>query len=92
VQPEAIQPVGFSYRGSEQPSSLRVMYKDPSGVDNCYAIGPGTTSVPFAAAHPGCNSSGATVDSSRMDEMVLVFPVKSTAYDVDFCVQISALD
>lgn len=82
----------FAYRGSEQPSSVRVYYKDPSGVDNCYVIGPGSTPVPFSAAHPGCNSSGNTVDSARMAEMILAFIPKSQPYDVDFCIQIRALD
>jgi hypothetical protein len=82
----------FALRGSEQPSSLRVLYKDPSGVDNCHVIGPGSTSVPFSITHPGCDDSGDTVDSDRMVEMILAFPVRSSAYDVDFCVQIRALD
>ena len=82
----------FAYRGSDQPSSLNVYYKDPSGVDNCYVIGPGTTSVPFSAAHPGCNSSGETVDTARLDEVILAFVGRSTPYVVDFCVQIRALD
>jgi hypothetical protein len=82
----------FAYRGGDQPSSLKVIYKDPSGVDNCHFIDAGTTSVPFSAAHPGCGSSGGTVDSSRLMEMILAFPVTGSAYDVDFCVQIRALD
>ena len=82
----------FAYRGSGQPSSLRVYYKDPSGVDNCYVIGPGSTSVPFSIAHPGCTASGETVDTARMDEVILAFPVRSDPYDVDFCVQIRAFD
>ncbi len=82
----------FAYRGSEQPSSLRVLYKDPSGVDNCDVIGPGTTQVPFTAAHPGCSATGNTVDTARLVEMILAFVPRSTAYDVDFCMQIRALD
>ena len=82
----------FALRGDEQPSSLRVLYKDPSGVDNCHVIGSGTTSVPFSIAHPDCDNSGATVDSDRMVELILAFPVGSGSYDVDFCVQIRALD
>lgn len=82
----------FAYRGSGQPSSLRVYYKDPSGVDNCYVIGPGSTSVPFSIAHPGCTTSGETVDTARMDEVILAFPVRSDPYDADFCVQIRAFD
>jgi hypothetical protein len=82
----------FAYRGTEQPSSVRVLYKDPSGVDNCRVIGPGTTSVPFSVAHPGCNASGTTVDSARLVEMILAFTPKTQPYDVDFCMQIRALD
>ena len=82
----------FAYRGSGQPSALRILYKDPSGIDNCNVIGPGTTSVPFSAAHPDCDGSGATVDTTRLVELILVFPVGSGSYDVDFCVQIRAFD
>jgi hypothetical protein len=82
----------FAQRGSEQPDSLRVIYKDPSGVDNCDVIGPGTSSVPFSAAHPGCNDSGNTVDTTRLVEMILAFVPRSQPYDLDFCVQIRALD
>lgn len=82
----------FAYRGEAPPSSLKVIYKDPSGVDNCHFIEPGTTSVPFSVAHPGCGASGATVNSTRLTEMILAFPVKSQPYGVDFCVQLRALD
>jgi hypothetical protein len=81
----------FATRGSEQPSSLKVIYKDPSGVDNCHFIGSGTTPVPFSIAHPGCGGSGATVDSDRLVELILAFP-QGSSYAVDFCVQISAID
>jgi hypothetical protein len=81
----------FAYRGSDPPSSLKVIYKDPSGDDNCHFIS-GSTSVPFSVTHPGCGTSGGTVDSSRLMEMILAFPVLSQPYDVDFCVQIRALD
>lgn len=81
----------FALRGSDPPSSLRVIYKDPSGVDNCHIIGSGTTPVPFSLAHPGCDDSGATVDTDRLVEMILAFP-QGSAYDVNFCVQIRALD
>jgi hypothetical protein len=47
--------------------------------------------VPFSIAHP--EGSGATVDSTRLVEMILAFlPVGGQPYDVDFCVQIRALD
>lgn len=82
----------FAYRGDDPPSSLKVIYKDPSGVDNCHFIEPGTTSVPFSVAHPGCGSSGSTVDSARLTEIILAFPIQSQAYGVDFCVQLRALD
>ncbi|MEY2930892.1 MAG: hypothetical protein RL033_1641 [Pseudomonadota bacterium] len=84
----------FAYRGSAQPPSVRVLYKDPSGTDNCRVITPGTTSVPFTAAHPSCSTNAANpvVDSTRMDELILAILPQSQSYAVDFCVQIRALD
>jgi hypothetical protein len=85
----------FAYRGSQQPPSVRVIYKDPGGTDNCRLITPGTTSVPFTAAHPSCSTSTSSpsVDSSQMDELILaILPNSTQSYAVDFCVQIRALD
>jgi len=85
----------FAYRGSLQPPSVRVIYKDPSGVDNYRLISPGTTSVPFTDAHPDGSTSSASpvVDSTRLDELILaILPNATQSYAVDFCVQIRALD
>ena len=85
----------FAYRGSQQPQQVRVIYKDPSGTDNCRVINPGTTSVPFSAAHPSCSTSTSSpvVDSSQLVELILaILPLSDQSYAVDFCVQIRALD
>lgn len=84
----------FAYRGDLPPPSVRVIYKDTSGVDNCRLITPGTTSVPFSDAHPGCSGSNSSVvDEAELDELILaILPGASQSYAVDFCVQIRALD
>jgi hypothetical protein len=82
----------FLYSGAQQPASLHVIYKDDRAIDFCRAIGPGETSVPFSDGHPSCSSTGSTVVLTKLSEIILAFPVNSQPYDVNFCVQIRALD
>ena len=84
----------FAYRGAQQPASLQVLYTDPSGTDFCRIIGAGETAVPFADTHPNCsnNASSGTVDATRLLKLALSFPVNNQSYQVDFCIEISALD
>lgn len=84
----------FAYRGSPQPPSVRVIYKQTgSSTDFCRTITPGTTEVPFSAGHPGCTSSGGVVNATQLDELILaILPQTGSSYAVDFCVQIRALD
>jgi hypothetical protein len=84
----------FAYRGNAQPPSVRAIYKQGgSSTDFCRVIGPGTTAVPFSAAHPSCSTSSSTVaDSTQLDQLILAILPQSQSYAVDFCVQIRALD
>jgi hypothetical protein len=83
----------FLYRGAKQPASLRVIYKDDSSTDFCRVIGAGETAVPFSAGHPNCSTSASsgTVTVTKLRELILAFPVNNQPYDVDFCVQLRAL-
>lgn len=81
----------FAYRGTDPPTSMRVIYKDPSGVDNCY-VTDGSRAIPFSMAHPDCDDTGATVDTTRLVELILAFVPRSQPYNLDFCVQIRAFD
>jgi hypothetical protein len=84
----------FAYRGPTQPSSLHVLYKDPTGTNFCRVISPAGAAVPFSDSHPDCsnNASSGTVDPTQLLNLILEFPVNNQSYPVDFCVQISALD
>jgi hypothetical protein len=85
----------FASRGPSPPASLKVLYKDPGGVDFCRVIAPGVTAVPFSDAHPSCSTSATSsiVDTTEMVEIILNFvPASSQPYAVDFCLQITALD
>ena len=86
---------GFNFvsRGTTPPSSLKVIYKDPSGDDFCRVIVSGDVSVPFSDA-PNCtNGTSDTVEATQMDELILAFtPRGGQSYSVNFCLQISALD
>jgi len=85
----------FASRGANPPASLKVLYKDPGGVDFCRNITPGDTLVPFSDAHANCSTSASApiVDTTRMVEIILAFlPGASQPYSVDFCLQITALD
>jgi hypothetical protein len=80
----------FVYRGSKQPASLKVIYKDPGGTDFCEVIAPGEVAVPFADTTNCGNGSGSAVDTTQLSNITFAFPVSSQSYQVDFCMQISA--
>jgi hypothetical protein len=82
----------FVYTGNTKPDSLKVIYKDPGGADFCKSIGPGAVSVPFADTVNCGNGSGSAVDTTRLNALILAFPVGSQSYPVDFCVTITARD
>lgn len=79
--------------GSALPPSLQVIYSVGTD-DYCRAIVPsGLISVPFTSTHPGCStdSSSGTPDRTQLSVLRLTFPVLSSTYNVNFCLQIRAL-
>lgn len=82
----------FVYRGAQQPSSLRAIYKDTGSTDYCKSIAPGDVAVPFADTGNCGNGSGSDVDPTHLNAIILAFPVGSQSYAVDFCVTITARD
>jgi hypothetical protein len=93
----SVNVTGFnlSFRGATQPASLKLIYKDASAVDFCHMITPGDIAVPFSAAHPSCSNSATspTANLTQLHDLLLAFlPVSGQSYNVDFCVELRALD
>jgi len=82
----------FAYRGAQQPSSLKVIYKDTGSTDYCKYIAPGDIAVPFADTENCGSGSGSAVDPAHLNAIILAFPVGNQSYAVDFCVTITARD
>ena len=55
-------------------------------------IAPGDVDVPFADTTNCGNGPGSAVDTTRLNALILAFPVGNQSYQVDFCVQITARD
>ncbi len=95
AEAEGVTGFEVAYRGSQQPPSVRVIYKQTgSSTDFCRVISPGTTEVPFSVAHPSCSTSSSTVvDATRLDTLILALvPSGGSSYPVDFCIKLRALD
>lgn len=84
----------FTFRGTQRPPSVRVIYKMVGDSDDyCRTVTPTTNEVPFTAGHPNCSLSGDVINTTQLDELILAFtPSGGSSYPVDFCVQIRALD
>ena len=86
----------FAMTGATLPpsSSLQIKYTQSGAGDFCRAVTAGpAVQVPFSSAHPGCSTDpeAATPDASELTDLRVVFLPLSSAYDVDFCMQIRAI-
>ena len=84
----------FAMTGATLPSSLQIKYTQSGAGDFCRAITPGpAVQVPFSSAHPSCSTDpeADTPDASALTYIRVVFLPQSSAYDIDFCMQIRAI-
>lgn len=76
--------------GPNPPANVEVIYTVNGNQDFCHALEPFVTSdVPFASAHPGCSTTGATPNVAALTHLRLHFPVGATSRPFDFCLGIS---
>jgi hypothetical protein len=82
----------LDFTGPSLPPSFQVIYTEDS--DFCQLITPpASASLLFADSHPNCTgSAGSTApDPGALRYLRLPFPVRTTAYDVDFCLRLVAI-
>jgi hypothetical protein len=88
-----VEGIRLDFTGPSRPPTIKVTYTAADS-DFCQLITPlETASLLFANSHPNCLGSpgSSTPDREALQLLRLNFPKSATAYDLDFCMSLTAI-